>query len=391
MSYNTKWNYPTHIEFGPGKIHTLPQAAEQCGMKKPLLVTDPQLAQMPMLTEAVALLKAAKLDVVVFSDIKGNPTGKHVEAGNALFREHQCDGVIVFGGGSAIDTGKAIALSARQSCHLWDLEDKGDNYLRAETAKIAPIIAVPTTSGTGSEVGRVALIVDSDTHSKKFIFHPNIVPQIVICDPKLTVGVPAKLTAATGMDALAHNLEALCAPGFHPMADGIAMEGMRLIKAWLPVAVHEGNNIDARSNMMAAATMGATAFQKGLGAIHSLSHPVGAIYDAHHGLLNAIFMPYVLVFNQPDIEEKMQRLARFLDLSSHSFEGVLQWVQALCDDIGIPKTLAEIDIDESKTKEIAEQAMLDGSTPTNPRVCSVDDFASIFSATVRGDIASLRS
>ncbi|HEY7689296.1 MAG TPA: iron-containing alcohol dehydrogenase, partial [Dongiaceae bacterium] len=271
------WNYPTKVKFGAGRIAELPDACKELGMKRPLIVTDPGLAALPMIKEAVAAGEKAGLGIAVFSDIKSNPNGKNVEDGLKVYRSGKHDGVVAFGGGSALDAGKAIALMAGQKRPIWDFEDVGDNWLRVDPAGVAPIIAVPTTSGTGSEVGRVSVITKEDTHQKKLIFHPKVQPSIVIDDPALTLGLPPKITAATGMDALAHCFEAYCVPGYHPMADGIALEGMRLIKDWLPIAVKDGKNLEARSHMMAAATMGATAFQKGLGAIHSLSHPVGAV------------------------------------------------------------------------------------------------------------------
>ncbi|MCH7486605.1 MAG: iron-containing alcohol dehydrogenase, partial [Proteobacteria bacterium] len=323
------WNYPTAVRFGAGRINELAKVCASLGMTRPLLVTDPGLAALPMVTGAVADCRAAGLGVAVFHNLRPNPVGRNVTDGVAAYRSGGHDGVIAFGGGSAMDTAKAIALMAGQERPLWDFEDVGDNWRRAEVSAIAPIVAVPTTAGTGSEVGRAAVITEEDTHTKKIIFHPRMLPGVVISDPALCVGLPPHITAATGMDAFAHCLEAYSAPAFHPMADGIALEGMRLVHDWLPAAVKDGTDLAARANMMAAASMGATAFQKGLGAIHSLSHPVGAIYDTHHGLTNAVFTPYVLAFNRPAIEDRMARLARYLGLAKPSFEGVMDWVLAL--------------------------------------------------------------
>ncbi|MBI2586659.1 MAG: iron-containing alcohol dehydrogenase, partial [Rhodospirillales bacterium] len=310
----SNWNYPTRVRFGVGRIKELAQCCRSLGMKRPLLVTDPGLVKLPMVTDAVAANKDAKLPTSVFSAIKPNPVGQNVLDGLEAYRAGGHDGVIAFGGGSAMDAGKTIALMAGQKRSLWDFEDVGDNWQRADESGIAPIVAVPTTSGTGSEVGRASVVIDEASHTKKILFHPKMQPGLVICDPTLVVGLPPKITAATGMDALAHCLEAYSVNAYHPMADGIAIEGMRLVHDWLPEAVANGGNLQARAHMMAAAAMGATAFQKGLGAIHSLSHPVGALYDTHHGLTNAVFMPYVLVFNRPAIEERMTRLARYLNL-----------------------------------------------------------------------------
>ena len=382
--YQGKWNYPTTIQFGIGKIKQLPQYCAELGIQRPLLVTDPFLATTPMVKEAVQANVLKGLHTGVFSNLQGNPTGQNVEEGLEVYTSGQHDGVIAFGGGSAMDVAKTIAIVAGQNLHWTELEDKGDNYLKANANIIPPIIAIPTTAGTGSEVGRAALIIDEKTRSKKIIFHPKMLPTLVISDPELTVGVPPHLTAATGMDALAHCLEAYCAKGFHPMADGIALEGMRLIKQWLPVAYQEPKNLEARSAMMVAATMGATAFQKGLGAIHSLSHPVGALYGAHHGLLNAIFMPYVLEYNRAEIESKMVRLAQYLELESQSLDGVIGWVHQLLGDLHIPKSLAEIEVDENQVDEIVRQALADGSTPSNTREMDAESVKQLLIHAIRG-------
>jgi alcohol dehydrogenase class IV len=378
------WNSPTKVKFGAGRIAELPDACKELGMKRPLIVTDPGLAALPMIKDAVAACEKAGLGVAVFSDIKSNPNGKNVEDGLKVLRSGKHDGVVAFGGGSALDAGKAIALMAGQKRPIWDFEDVGDNWLRVDPAGVAPIIAVPTTSGTGSEVGRVSVITKEDTHQKKLIFHPKVQPSIVIDDPALTIGLPPKITAATGMDALAHCFEAYCAPGYHPMADGVALEGMRLIKEWLPIAVKDGKNLEARSHMMAAATMGATAFQKGLGAIHSLSHPVGAVYDTHHGLTNAVVMPYVMQFNRQAIEEKMTRLAAYLGLKNPGYQAVLDWVLALRKEIGIPHTLKDIGVGTDKLDSLSQEAFNDPSTGGNPVPAGVPEMKQMFIASIEG-------
>ncbi len=336
-SLTRNWNYPTSIRFGVGRIAELPAVCAELAIKRPLLITDPGLRALPMVDKVLASLRDAGLGDAVFSDIRANPVGKNIDDGVAFYRKSGCDGVIALGGGSALDVGKTVALMVGQKRPLWDFEDREDWYTRVNVAGMAPIIAVPTTAGTGSEVGRASVILDESTHVKKIIFHPKMQPAVVISDPELSIGLPARVTAATGMDALAHCLEAYCAPGFHPMADGIALEGMRLVKEWLPVAVKDGKNVVARAHMLAAASMGATAFQKGLGAIHSLSHPVGAVYNAHHGETNGVVMPYVLLFNRPAIEEKLTRMARYLDLPDPGFKAVLDWVLALRREIGIAR------------------------------------------------------
>ena len=305
------WHYPTSIRFGPGRIRELARTCRAAGLTRPLLVTDPALAAMAMVAEAAQSCRDAGLACGIFSDVRANPVEPNVAEGVRAFRDGGHDGVIGFGGGSALDAAKAVALMSGQTRPLWDFEDREDWWTRADPGGIAPVVAVPTTSGTGSEVGRASVITDTRDHTKKIIFHPKMMPATVIADPELTTGLPARVTAAVGMDALSHNLEAYCSPVFHPMAQGIALEGMRLVKEWLPAACEDGTDLAARAHMQVASTMGATAFQKGLGAMHSLSHPCGAVYDTHHGLTNAVVMPYVLEFNRPSIEEKVAALARW--------------------------------------------------------------------------------
>ncbi len=381
------WSYPTSIRFGVGRIAELPDACKQLGFKHPLLVTDPGLAKLPMIQEAIARNEAAGIPTGLFADIKGNPVSKNVEDGLKIFREGGYDGIIAFGGGSALDAAKTIAFMAGQKRPMWDFEDVGDNWTRADPKGIVATIAVPTTSGTGSEVGRASVITNEATHVKKIIFHPKMLPSIVISDPALTVGLPAHVTAATGMDALAHCLEAYCAPGFHPMADGIAVEGMRLVKEALPSAVKDGKNLVARAQMMAAASMGATAFQKGLGAIHALSHPIGAVYDAHHGLTNAVVMPYVLEFNREAIEAKMARLAAWLGLPDPSFKGVMAWVLALRKEIGIPHTLKDLGIGTDRLDELSVMAAADPSAGGNPIPIGAPELKQMFIACIEGKLA----
>ena len=382
--FDSKWNYPTEIHFGCGKIDNLYDLCKSLNIHKPLLVTDPTLAGFDMVRDTIQVNEKKGMPTGLFSGIQANPTGKNVMDGLAAYNVGGHDGVIAFGGGSAMDVGKTIALMVGQTYSWQDFEDKDDNWRRVNAQTIPPIIAIPTTSGTGSEVSRAALIVDEETHSKRIIFHPKMLPSLVICDPILTQGVPPFITATTGMDALAHNLEAFCAPSFHPMADGIALEGMRLIKKWLPVAFQDGQNLEARSYLMAASTMGSTAFQKGLGAIHSLSHPVGAIYGVHHGLLNAIFMPYVLEYNRDYIEDKMGRLAQYLDLEDQSLDGVIVWVKALNKFLGIPQTLSELQIDDTQITEVVSQAMADGSTPSNPRPMDAESVKALYLQALKG-------
>jgi len=383
------WNYPTLMRFGAGRIAELPDACQQLRIERPLLVTDPGLAALPMVASAVESCRAAGLPCAVFSDVQANPVEANVIAGVAVFKRGGHDGVIAFGGGSALDTGKAIALMVGQTRPMWDFEDREDWYTRVNVAGIAPTVAVPTTSGTGSEVGRASVITDVRDHTKKIIFHPKMQPGLVIADPALTLGLPPHVTAAVGMDALSHNLEAYCSPFYHPMAEGIALEGMRLIKEWLPVAVRDGQNIEARSHMMAASSMGATAFQKGLGAMHSLSHPCSANLNTHHGLTNAVVMPYVLAWNRPALEDKMTRLAAFLGLRKRSFAGVVEWILELRRTIGIPHTLAEIGVRDEHAEQFAPQAFDDPSTGGNPMPMTREHFAALYRQCIEGQLPAI--
>jgi alcohol dehydrogenase len=386
MTQTANWNYPTKVRFGAGRIRELADACKSLGIKRPLLVTDPGLAKLPMVASAVDQCRAAGLEIDVFSNIKGNPTERNVADGLAALKAGRHDGVIAFGGGSALDVGKVVAFMAGQTRPMWDFEDIGDWWTRANSAGILPIVAVPTTAGTGSEVGRAGVISQESTHCKKVIFHPLMLPGVVISDPELSVGLPPNLTAWTGMDALAHCLEAYCAKGFHPMADGIALEGIAYVYRYLQRAVSDGKDIEARGGMLAAASMGAAAFQKGLGAIHSLSHPVGALYDSHHGLTNAIFMPYVLVFNRPAIEEKSASIARYLDLPDPSFDGLVQWVIGLRAALKIPHTLKSIVPDNSRFEELARMAVVDPTAGGNPVELTEADCIRLFQQCLEGTL-----
>jgi alcohol dehydrogenase class IV len=365
----SKWNYPTTVRFGAGRIAELPDALTAAGISKPLFVTDPGLAKLPVVAKTLKILADAKVPYAVFSDVKPNPVESNLTAGIEAFKKGKHDGVIAFGGGSALDLGKLIAFQAGQSRPIWDFEDIGDWWTRANPDAIVPIVAVPTTAGTGSEVGRAGVLTNEATHTKKVIFHPKILPAIVIADPELTFGMPPFITAGTGMDALAHCLEAYCAPGFHPMADGIAVEGVRLVFENLPKAFANGKDLAARANMMAAAAMGATAFQKGLGAIHSLSHPIGALYDTHHGMTNAVFMPYVLAFNREAIEDKIARLAAYCSIKN-GFDGFAKAVSKLRKELKVPHALPGLikglDMDKKRRTLIAEMAVVDPTAGGNP-------------------------
>lgn len=383
------WSYPTRVLFGAGCRSALPAEAAELGMKRPLVVTDPGLKDLPFFAELRGLLDEAGLANGLFTDIKPNPSIENLEAGLAVFREGGYDGVICVGGGSAMDCGKTIAFMAPQSLPVWHFEDVGDNWKDANPEGIAPIIAIPTTAGTGSEVGRAGVIGDAARGFKKIIFHPQMLPAVVIEDPELSVGLPAGLTAATGFDALAHCLEAYSTTAFHPMSDGIAVEGIRLVKENLPRAVTDGGDLEARGQMLIAASMGAVAFQKGLGAIHSLSHAVGALFDTHHGRTNAVMMPYVLAFNRSQVEGKLARLAAYLDLPP-SYEGFFDWMMATRSALGIEHTLAELIGERDRQVErVIELSVTDPTAPSNPRTLDRDGAARLYEAALSGSLRGL--
>ena len=386
---NTKynWNYPTTIWVGQNRIKDLSLACKKLNICKPLFVTDRDLIKSNMVKKTLLDLKKENLSFETFSNVSGNPCGSHVEEGVNFFNQKKCDGVIAFGGGSGLDVGKAIAFMSGQNVPIWDFEDIGDNWTRANNNKISPIIAVPTTAGTGSETGRASVILNETTGVKKIIFHPKFLPSIVILDPILTIDLPSNITAATGMDALAHNLEAYCAPGYHPMADGIALEGMRLIKNSLLDVVNDGSNIEARMNMLTASSMGSTAFQKGLGAIHSLSHPLNAQYNVHHGLSNAIFMPYVLTFNKGSIENKIINICKYLELKDQSFEGFINWILDLRKKLNLPHKLSEvIKREDFDIEKLSIMALDDPSTSTNPKKMSVENMKELYEHSMLGKL-----
>ncbi|NKC12213.1 MAG: iron-containing alcohol dehydrogenase [Gammaproteobacteria bacterium] len=378
------WNYPTTIRFGCGRINELGGICRELGMSAPLLVTDPQLATLPPVQDALAACLKADLRTALYHDIQSNPLEHHVAAGVAVLRAGNHDGVIALGGGSALDAGKAIALMAGQTRPLFDFEDRADWWTRVDEAGMVPVAAVPTTAGTGSEVGRAAVITDEQARIKKIIFHPRMLPERVILDPQVTLGMPPALTAAVGMDALSHALEAFCSPVFHPMAQGIAVEAMRLIHEHLESAFKDGDNIEARAHMQVAATMGATAFQKGLGAMHAMSHPCGAVLGTHHGLTNAVVMPYVLIFNRAAVAPQMDYLARTLGLSKPGFAGVLAWIMELREMLNIPTTLATLGVQVEHIEQLAPMAVADPSAATNPVELTLGDAKRLFKDAIKG-------
>ncbi len=379
------FNFPNPVKFGPGRVRELPDFCKSAGMKNPLFVTDKGLAGTDMVKDILANLKASGLAVEMFSDVRPNPTEENVLEGCKAYRAGNHDGVVCFGGGSALDTGKMIALMHGQKISIFDLEDVGDWYKRADASKVAPNICIPTTAGTGSEVGRAGVITNTRTHEKKIIFHPDVMPKFAILDPELTVGLPPKLTAATGFDAFAHCLEAYCTPFYHPMAEGIAVEGMRLVKENLAKAVKKPKDLDARGNMLVASCMGATAFQKGLGSIHALSHPFGGLYDAHHGMLNGIIMPYVLKANRKKIEKKIERVAAYLGIKG-GFDGFMKFVLALRRECGIPHSLDKIGIDAKQLDKVAEMAHKDPTHEANPVAFTVKQYKALAKKCVTGDL-----
>ncbi len=382
---NNNWNYPTTMWVGKNRIKDLSEACKNLNIKKPLLVTDSGLSAKKIIHNALKDLNNKKIKCEMFSNVVGNPTGSNVIEGVDFFKKNKCDGVIAMGGGSALDVGKAIAFMIGQNLPLWEFEDIGENWKKANEKKISPIIAVPTTAGTGSETGRASVILNEKTGTKKIIFHPKFLPSIVILDPILTIDLPPNITAATGMDALAHNLEAYCAPGFHPMADGIALEGIKLIYENLVKVVDNGSDIEARMNMLTAASMGSTAFQKGLGAIHSLSHPVNAMNNIHHGLSNAIFMPYVLNFNKNFIQKKILKICDYLKFDDRSFNGFLEWVLELRQRFNIPHKLSEvISYKDFNIEILSKMALEDPSTQGNPKKLSIEDLKTLYKNSMEG-------
>ena len=384
MKFN--WNYPTTVWVGENRVNDLGQACKNLNITKPLFVTDKDLINLPFIKEIISEISNKFKELKIFSNFTGNPVGENVDDGVKEFKINNCDGVIAIGGGSALDVGKAIAFMSGQKRPIWDFEDIGDYWKRADEKNISPIIAIPTTAGTGSETGRASAIINKKTGIKKIIFHPKILPSIVILDPKLTVELSPRLTAATGMDALAHNLEAFCAPNFHPMADGIALEGIKLIKNSLIIAFKDGKNIEARQNLLTASSMGSTAFQKGLGAIHSLSHPVNAQYNIHHGLSNAIFMPYVLTFNKNSIEKKIISICDYLGLDK-KFNSFLEWILELRKELEIPHKLSDVmDCSKINLDELSLMAYEDPSTSGNPIKIDKDDLKMMYEHSITGDL-----
>jgi alcohol dehydrogenase class IV len=377
MSLTGNWSYPTNIKFGAGRIAELPDACAAAGMKKPLLVTDKGLADLPITTATLDIMEAAGLGRGLFADVDPNPNEKNLDAGVAAYKAGGHDGVIAFGGGSGLDLGKMVAFMAGQTRPVWDFEDIGDWWTRADADAIAPIVAVPTTAGTGSEVGRASVITNSETHAKKIIFHPKVLPSVVICDPELTVGMPRFITAGTGLDAFAHCVEAFSSPHYHPMSQGIALEGMRLVKDYLPRAYADGTDIEARAQMMSAAAMGATAFMKGLGAIHAMSHPIGAMFNTHHGTTNAVCMPAVLDLNAPEISARFDQAAAYLNISG-GFDGFRAFVQEFNDSLGIPRKLADLGVTPDAIPQLVKGAITDPSCGGNPVTLTEENLTQLF-------------
>ncbi|MEO1160667.1 MAG: iron-containing alcohol dehydrogenase [Pseudomonadota bacterium] len=377
MNLTANWSYPTAIRFGNGRIAEIGEACAQAGISKPLLVTDRGLRDLPITAKTLDLMHEAGLGRAIFADVDPNPNEINLEAGLKVFRDGGHDGVIAFGGGSGLDLGKMVAFMAGQTRPVWDFEDVDDWWTRADADAIVPIIAVPTTAGTGSEVGRASVITNSETHVKKIIFHPKVLPAVVICDPELTVGMPPAITAGTGMDAFAHCLEAYSSPHFHPMSQGMALEGMALVKQYLPRAYADGSDMEARAQMMAAACMGATAFQKGLGAVHALSHPVGAVYNTHHGTTNAVCIPAVLLFNRPEIEDRINAAAAYMGING-GFDGFLAFVENLNAELGIPARLGDMGVGTDRVDELTAMALEDPSVGGNPVKMTPENTKALF-------------
>ena len=382
---NTNWNYPTPIRFGIDRVKELSLFIDELKISNPLIVTDPQFREVDQFKGIIDSLNNSNKNYSIFSEIKGNPTGTNIRDGVNVFLKNKNDGVIAIGGGSSLDAGKAVAFMSKQKENIWYFEDIGDNWTKAIIDNLPKVIAIPTTAGTGSETGRASLIVDEETYTKKIIFHPTMLPDLVVLDPSLTISLPKHLTAATGMDALAHCLEAYCSNNFHPMAHGIALEGIKIIKENLVTAYNDPGNIEARAKMLVSSMMGSTAFQKGLGAIHSLSHPINAVNDVHHGLSNAIFMPYVVKFNQSQIEERIFFLSKYIDLENQSFDGFLHWILDLRKQLAIPHTLKDLNINFDFDK-LSKMALVDPSTSTNPLDLNEDDMKALYISSYEGNL-----
>ena len=387
LSLQSQWSFPTEMRFGAGRIKELAQVCEAHNIRHPLITMDPGLTRLPMAQGIQTQMEKGGMDCIIFSKLQGNPVLEDLQAGITAYRDREHDGVIAIGGGSALDVGKLIAFMQGQSRPVWDFEDREDWWRRANNDTIAPVIAVPTTAGTGSEVGRAGVLTDARDHTKKIIFHPGMMARCVIADPELTLALPAKMTAATGMDALSHNLEAYCSRVFHPLAQGIALEGIRLVHDWLERATHNGNDIEARAYMMAASSMGAVAFQKGLGAMHGMSHPCSSLFGTHHGLTNAVVMPYVLVWNRPAIEERIVALANYLDLQG-GFDGFLEWVLALRKAIDIPHDLTQLGVKPDAIETMAQMAQIDPASATNPIPLNNNDFTLLYQRALSGDLGA---
>ncbi len=387
MSFHTQtvssnWSFPTSVRFGNGRVSQLGAIVRELGCSRPLVVTDSGLRDLYPVQRALEALRADGLEAALFSNVKPNPTGTNVADGVEVLRAGGHDLVVALGGGSALDAAKAIALMASQTIPMWDLEDIGDNWTRADTSNLVPVIALPTTAGTGSELGRPSVITNEAEKRKVIVFHPRMMPDVVVMDPELTTGLPPHITAATGMDALSHALEAYSAPSFHPMAEGVALNALRLIKQWLPVATLDGGNLESRGQMLVASGMGCVALQKGLGAIHALAHPLGALHDAHHGLLNAVLMPYVVEFNRPAIEDKLDFLGRFLDLPDASAAGVVAWIRELRETLAIPETLTAMGLVDINVDKVAAMGAVDPCAGGNPVPLDPDGLKQILIAAI---------
>jgi alcohol dehydrogenase class IV len=389
MLPDTNWNYPTTVWFGHKRVKDIVNACKQLNITTPLIVTDEALVKLPIMQDLLSPLKEENISYTVFSDVQPNPTKENVDMGVEVFKKYGCDGVIAFGGGSALDAGKTIAFMSNQTLNIWEFEDIGDNWSKADTSNIAKSIAIPTTAGTGSEVGRATVITDSKTHAKKIIFHPQMLPSIVILDPNLTYDLPKHITAWTGIDALVHSLEAYFSPLFHPMAEGIAIESIRLIKENLKTAFNEPHNEDARAYMLVSAMMGATAFQKGLGSVHSLAHTLGGLYNMPHGLANSIILPYAMYQNRSVIKDKAEKICKYCNIQNPSIESLIEYIMLLRKDLEIPNTLKEAKIPFENENNIGELAYKDPSTGTNAKKLDKKDFTKLFKAAYFGDFGIL--
>ncbi len=361
------WGFPVPIAYGPGRLTEIGQRCVAMGIRNPLIVTDHGSRNLEFISRLQTFLAAAGLTSALFCEISPNPIDSEISFGRAAFRNGTHDAIIAIGGGSAMDGGKAICLTANNSIDLWDFEFEQPAPKIASKNAFPKLITIPTTAGTGAETESTGMVTHSVKAMKFCVWHPDLKPSLALLDPELTVGLPANMTAWTGADALVHAIEAFLVPGFNPLCDGLALEALSLISTWLPVVVAEPQNITARGGMHVGSCLAGISFLKGLGLVHAISHMIGAEFNTHHGLTNAIILPVVLRFNLPGMQDKVRRMAEAMGMSDHSIDGFITAVEAMLDEIKIPKSLGEIGVPIDCAARIATKALKDSAARTNPR------------------------